>query len=115
MDLEHHRTRAILSLPQSSLCLLESLGSNILLAIKKRGLRRKDIAQRAQLSEPTLRAIVRGDPKVSIGCYLAVLAVLGQDGAIAQVADPGNDEVGNALAARRLPERVRNPPSRYDF
>lgn len=109
------KSKALEGLSQASRSHLQTLGENIRLAIRRRHLRRRDVAERALLSEPTLRAILRGDPKVSMGAYLAVLAILGLDDGIAAVADPKTDAVGIALAERRLPERVRVKVSKYDF
>ena len=51
------------SLPSSALESLSVLGSNLEIAIKRRRLKRADIADQAMISQPTLRAVLRGDPK----------------------------------------------------
>ncbi|GAD88877.1 MULTISPECIES: helix-turn-helix transcriptional regulator [Vibrio] len=56
---------------------LERLGENITLAIKRRKLTQDIMHKRTGLSKPTLRKICKGDPTVSIGHYVNVLAVLG--------------------------------------
>lgn len=109
------RSLARAALPASGEEALRTLGENLLLAIKRRHMKRREVAERALISLPTLRAVLRGDPGTSMGAYVAVLAVLGLDEDLAKVAAPATDEVGQALAQRRLPRRVRSKDSQYDF
>lgn len=102
-------------LSDSAEAALKALGHNLLIAIKRRRMRRKEVAERALISQPTLRAVLRGDPATGIGAYLAVLAVLGLEEQLAAVADPASDSVGQALELRHLPERVKLRSSKYDF
>ena len=75
--------------------ILHNLGENISLAMKRRGIKQDLMHQRTGISKPTLRKIVHGDPSVSIGHYVNVLAVLGL------LEDLGNvaldDELGRKL------------------
>ena len=107
--------KSINALSAKSLSILETMGDNIKIAIKRRRLKRKDVADRALISEPTLRAILRGDPTVSIGNYVSVLSVISLDDDIKSIADPSQDAVGIALNNRHLPERIRSKDSKYDF
>ncbi|QEW06310.1 helix-turn-helix domain-containing protein [Nitrincola iocasae] len=66
--------------------ILQQLGENIYLAMKRRKITQTMIAERTGLSKPTLRNIERGVATVSIGHYLRVLAVLGLAEDLAQVA-----------------------------
>ena len=72
-----------------------------------RGLPAEIVADRAFTSRPTLRRIEAGNHRVSIGIYAAVLQALGLLDGLGELADPGKDEAGLALAAQRLPKRVR--------
>ncbi len=56
--------------------ILCNLGENITLAMKRRGISQEMMSRRAGISKPTLRKITKGDPSVSIGHYVNVLAVL---------------------------------------
>lgn len=56
---------------------LSLLGENITLAMKRRRLTQEIMHKRTGLSKPTLRKICKGDPTVSIGHYVNVLAVIG--------------------------------------
>lgn len=75
--------------------LLEQLGENIRLAMKRRKLTQTQLAERTGLSKPTLRKIERGEGSVSIGHYLLVLSVLGLAEDVAEVA--ANDLLGRKL------------------
>lgn len=64
--------------------------------------------RRARFHEPpTLQRIERGDASVSVGIYAAVLHALGLLEGLGQLADPSRDVTGLAMAAERLPQRVR--------
>ena len=53
------------------------MGENIKLARLRRKFSAEQVAERANISRPTLSAIEKGMPTVSIGYYLLVLQVLG--------------------------------------
>lgn len=78
-----------------SLKILEQLGENIKLACKRRGYTQSLISERTGLSRLTIRKIEKGDSKVSIGHYVAVLSVLGLAGDFSQVGS--DDELGRKL------------------
>lgn len=63
-------------LPKTSRILTE-MGENIRLARLRRKFSSEQIAERANISRPTLTAIEKGKPTVSIGSYLLVLNTLG--------------------------------------
>lgn len=75
--------------------ILQQLGENIRLAMKRRKITQTMIAERTGLSKPTLRNIERGESTVSIGYYLRVLAVLGLAEDLARVA--ADDDMGRKL------------------
>ena len=87
--------------------MLRKLGQDIRDARRRRGLPAEVVAERAFTSRPTLRRIEAGDHGVGIGIYAAVLQALGLLDGLGQLADPGKDSVGLALASEQLPERVR--------
>ena len=74
---------------------LDQLGENIKLARKRRKYTQQLVSERTGYSRLTIRKIERGDPVVSIGHYLGVLAVLGLADDIALVAS--DDELGKKL------------------
>ena len=79
---------------------LSLLGENIKLACKRRNYSQVLISERTGLSRLTIRKIERGDPKVSIGHYVAVLAVLGLVEDFSTVAS--DDELGRKLQDIKL-------------
>ena len=86
---------------------LRKLGGDLREARKRRGLTAEIVAERAFTSRPTLQRIEAGDEGVSIGIYAAVLNALGLLNPLADLADPGRDQVGQQLATEALPQRVR--------
>jgi DNA-binding XRE family transcriptional regulator len=89
--------------------LLVELGENVRLARKRRGLSAALIADRAGLSRPTLRAIERGDPGVTLGSLSNVLHSLGLEADLANVgrADPVGRQLQDAALSSTSPARRR--------
>lgn len=79
---------------------LARMGENIKLARKRRAFTQKLISERTGLSRLTIRKIEKGDPTVSMGHYVAVLAVLGLAGDLALIAR--DDELGRRLQDIKL-------------
>lgn len=86
---------------------LRQLGADIRGARIRRGLRAAVVAERAQISPPTLARVERGEPGVALGIYATVLWVLGLLEPLGTVATPTGDLIGLALDEERLPQRVR--------
>ena len=87
---------------------LAELGENVRLARKRRGLSATLTAERAGLSRPTLRAIERGDPGITLGSLANVLHSLGLEADIGTVgrADPvGRQLQDAALSSGNRPSR----------
>ncbi|MEI8633531.1 helix-turn-helix transcriptional regulator [Vibrio sp. PP-XX7] len=74
---------------------LSILGENLTLAMKRRGITQEMMHSRTGISKPTLRKISKGDPSVSLGHYVNVLAVLGLLDDLTKVAF--DDELGRKL------------------
>jgi transcriptional regulator with XRE-family HTH domain len=79
---------------------LSLLGENIQLARKRRNYTQTLISERTGLSRLTIRKIENGDPKVSMGHYVAVLGVLGLVEDLGKVAS--DDELGRKLQDIKL-------------
>ena len=68
--------KKMIILPKTTKILIQ-MGENIKLARLRRKFSAEQVAERANISRPTLSAIEKGMPTVSIGSYLLVLKVLG--------------------------------------
>lgn len=85
---------------------LRKLGSDIREARLRRRIQTAVMADRVQISRPTLWKLEKGDPSVGIGAYATALYVLGMVDRLADVADIRNDPVGQRLASESLPQRI---------
>jgi len=85
---------------------LKKLGTDIREARLRRRIQTKVMADRLQVSRPTLRRLEQGDPSVGMGAYATALYVLGMVGRLADLADIGHDSVGQLLASDALPQRI---------
>ena len=92
--------QAILSLPASVLVSLELLGENLRLGRLRRKESLRTWALRLNVSVPTLTAMEKGDPRVSMGVYATALWLMGRDEALRDLAAPENDT--QALAKEML-------------
>lgn len=85
--------------------LLRELGARLRMARLRRRLAVTQVAARAEVSRPTLNKVEQGDPAVTLGTYLRVLAVLGLEKDLLLLA--AEDPVG-----RRLQDAALEPPRR---
>jgi transcriptional regulator with XRE-family HTH domain len=88
---------------------LEKLGKDIDIARKKRRLTIKSLCERAGISIPLYRRLVKGSPGTSIGACAMILFALGMDTPFTSLLDSSEDYTGLLLEESRLPKRVRNP------
>jgi transcriptional regulator with XRE-family HTH domain len=86
---------------------MSTLGENLKLARLRRKYSTQQVAERANLSRPTLVSIEKGNPNVSMGAYVKVLFVLGLEKDILQVAK--DDELGRRLQDAKLFVKERAP------
>jgi transcriptional regulator with XRE-family HTH domain len=96
----------VLLLPRNQRILV-TLAQNIRLARLRRRLSSAMVAERANISRPTLLAIETGSTGVSIGAILQVLFVLGLEKDLLKVA--GDDLLGRKLQDLGLTVKKRAP------
>jgi transcriptional regulator with XRE-family HTH domain len=92
--------------------LLQALGERLRLARLRRRLPAKQVAERAGMAVPTLRAIERGSPSATLGAYASVMQVLQLEAGLVLVAqdDPlGRQLQDTALMSRLTTRRSRSP------
>lgn len=88
------------NLPGSVQVSLEVLGEHLRLGRKRRKESLRSWALRLNVSVPTLAAMERGDPRVSMGVYATALWLVGRDDALRSLAAPESD--AQALAQELL-------------
>ena len=93
-------SKAPLAFP-SEAKLLADLGERMRLARLRRRLTAVVVAERANISRPTLAKVERGDPSVTLGTYLRVLAIYGLETDLSIVA--ADDVLGRRLQDLALP------------
>jgi transcriptional regulator with XRE-family HTH domain len=82
---------------------LQELGDRLRLARKRRRLSMQAVSARAGISRQTLYNVENGDPSVTMGTYLRVLAVLGLEQGLDRVA--AEDPLGRRLQDEALEPR----------
>lgn len=98
--------KKIIILPQAKK-ILDKMGENIKLARLRRKLSLEQVAERANISRPTLSAIEKGVPTVSIGSYFLVLQVLGLEKDFLLLAK--DDDLGRKLQDAMITTGKRAP------
>ena len=87
---------------------LVALGARLKEARLLRNWTQADIAQKAGLSESSIRKVEAGSPHITVGAYLALLDVLGLPTAFNRVIAKGDDTLGEALGRDAIRKRARS-------
>ncbi|WP_457329102.1 XRE family transcriptional regulator [Rhizobacter sp. P5_C2] len=91
---------ALSQLPPSTVAALERLGADLAVARLRRKESLKTWSRRIGVSVPTLLRLEAGEPGVSLGVLATALWLIGRDGALAELATPGQDRGALELDVR---------------
>jgi transcriptional regulator with XRE-family HTH domain len=90
---------------------LRELGTRLREARLRRNWTQTQTAEKAGLSESSVKKVESGTPRITMGAYLALLDVFGQPNAFDRVLAPGDDTLGEALGRAAVRRRARQPRS----
>ena len=88
---------------------LGELGTRLQRARLLRNWTQAETAQKAGLSASSVKKVEAGSAHVTVAAYVALLDVFGMPAAFDRVLAPGDDTLGEALAARGGRQRARGP------
>ena len=92
--------------PNKAKLSLKNLGSQIKIARKRRMWTIAEVAAKMGISAPTVIALEKGEPTVSLGVLVSALWTLGLEKELVMLSQP-SDEDGVKLMDSRLPEKVK--------
>ncbi|MEQ8860984.1 MAG: helix-turn-helix domain-containing protein [Pseudomonadales bacterium] len=98
------KAHAVLS--DAALGALVGLGERLRQARLRRNWTQEQTAEKAGLSESSVKKVEAGSPRIMIAAYLSVLDVFGAPNAFDAVLAPGDDTLGEALARSALRQRA---------
>ena len=106
---EKYMARKTVTLTTATVKILEKMGSRIKRARLRRNIKAEVLAERAGISIGTLNSIEKGISTVSIGAYLAALAVLGMEEDFEKVAldEEGKQQYQELKLRKRVREGKR--------
>ncbi|MFC1524288.1 helix-turn-helix domain-containing protein [Thermodesulfobacteriota bacterium] len=96
------KTMAYEGLSQTASKELKLLGEYIKIARKRRKISIRVFAERMMVSPPTVIALEKGRPSVSIGVFLQALTALSMDNHFSDFLAPENDKIGLGQEIRRI-------------
>ncbi|MBK81992.1 MAG: hypothetical protein CMQ43_13875 [Gammaproteobacteria bacterium] len=101
------KSRAHAVVSDAALGALTGLGERLREARLRRNWTQEQLAEKAGLSESSVKKVEAGSSRIMVAAYLSVLDVLGQPTALDRVLAPGDDTLGEALARSALRQRAR--------
>jgi len=106
------QSRSYSVLSDAALGSLNALGRRLKEARLRRNWTQQQTADKAGLSESSIKKVEAGSPRITVGAYLSLLDVFGAPTAFDEVLPPGSDTLGEALArnaTRRRAGTARRP------
>jgi len=92
---------------------LKDLGNEMRLARKRRRWTIAELASKMGVSAPTVIGMEQGQPTIGMGILFSALWILGLEKELSILSHP-NDRVGQELANRRLPKKIRHSPRKLN-
>lgn len=103
------QSKAYAVVSDAALGALGQLGERLKEARLRRNWTQAQTAEKAGLSESSVKKVEAGSPRIMIAAYLSLLDVFGAPAAFDAVLAPGEDTLGEALARQALRRRARGP------
>ena len=91
---------------------LTALGERLREARLRRNWTQQQTAEKAGLSESSVKKVEAGSPRITVAAYLSLLDVFGASTALDRVLAQGDDTLGEALSRSALRRRARPPRTR---
>ena len=104
------KSYAVLS--DAALGSLSALGERLKEARLRRNWTQAQTAEKAGLSESSVKKVESGTPRITVGAYLSLLDVFGMPTALDRVMSRGEDTLGDALARNATRKRASQPVGR---
>lgn len=111
------QSRSYSVLSDAALGSLGALGTRLKEARLRRNWTQLQTADKAGLSESSVKKVESGSPRITVGAYLSLLDVFGMPKALDNVLPAGSDTLGEALArsaTRRRAGGTRKPSGSED-
>jgi len=103
------QSRAFALLSDAALGSLAALGERLKEARLRRNWTQQQTADKAGLSESSIKKVEAGSPRITVAAYLALLNLYGLPTAFDRVIARGDDQVGEALGRASLRQRAGTP------
>ncbi|MDP9082958.1 MAG: helix-turn-helix domain-containing protein [Pseudomonadota bacterium] len=87
---------------------ITTLGRDISLARRRRGMTQRSLAERIGSSLKTVQRLEKGDPRIPLHYIGRTLYVFGELERLLHLLGTGEDVIGLTLMNERVPQRVRN-------
>ena len=103
------QSRSYSVLSDAALGSLTQLGARLKEARLRRNWSQQQTAEKAGLSESSIKKVESGSPRITVGAYLSLLDVFGMPTALDKVLAAGSDTLGEALARSAARRRAGSP------
>jgi len=103
------KSKAYNVLSDAALGSLTNLGARLKEARLRRNWSQQQTAEKAGLSESSIKKVESGSPRITVSAYLSLLDVFGMPTAFDRVLAPGTDSLGEALARSATRRRAGSP------